>query len=152
MFPNGIIGHLYGPVEARRHDAGILRDSELLDDLRAHFDRVDGDNYTLYGDPAYPVSRYLLGPFKGAYLVGGKKEWNKRMSSVRQAVEWGFGSVLVLFAFLDFKKNQKIFSQSVAKYYAVGVILAYCFNTLYRNQTSLYFNLSPPSLEQYLSS
>ena len=28
--PNGLIGNLYGPVEGRRHDAGILKDSDLL--------------------------------------------------------------------------------------------------------------------------
>ena len=29
-YQNGLIGNLYGPVEGRRHDAGILKDSGLM--------------------------------------------------------------------------------------------------------------------------
>jgi hypothetical protein len=32
---------------------------------------------------------------------------NKRMSAVRICVEWAFGKVLSLFAYLDFKKKSK---------------------------------------------
>ncbi|GAV06746.1 hypothetical protein RvY_16683 [Ramazzottius varieornatus] len=42
MYPNGVIGHLFGPMERCRHDAGILRESGLLTDLRAAFNRPDG--------------------------------------------------------------------------------------------------------------
>ncbi|KAK3742027.1 hypothetical protein QZH41_014350 [Actinostola sp. cb2023] len=31
--PNGLIGNLYGPVEGRKHDAGMLADSGLLNDI-----------------------------------------------------------------------------------------------------------------------
>ncbi|OQV19786.1 hypothetical protein BV898_06059 [Hypsibius exemplaris] len=42
MYPNGMIGHLYGPIEGRRHDAGILRESGLLDVLGDLFIDADG--------------------------------------------------------------------------------------------------------------
>lgn len=128
----------------------MLRESSLLVDLEEHFVRADGGSYCLYGDPAYPLSRFLLSPFKGAQIAAGRKEWNKRMSRVRQPVEWGFGDVVNTFAFLDFKKNHKIHLQAVAKAYAVGVILVNCYNTLYRNRTAQFFDLYPPSLENYL--
>ena len=32
--PNGLVGHLYGPVEGRRHDSGMLASSGLLQDLQ----------------------------------------------------------------------------------------------------------------------
>jgi len=32
--PNGLIGNMHGPVEGRRHDAGMLADSNLLQDMR----------------------------------------------------------------------------------------------------------------------
>ena len=32
--PNGLIANLYGPVEGCRHDAGMLKDSGLLNSLQ----------------------------------------------------------------------------------------------------------------------
>jgi hypothetical protein len=48
--------------------------------------------------------------------------FNKRMSSVCICVEWVFGKVLSLFAYLDFKKNKILYLQPVGKYYAIAVI------------------------------
>lgn len=41
--PNGLVANLYGPVEGRRHDAGMLKDSGLLNTLqrKAHSPRGD---------------------------------------------------------------------------------------------------------------
>lgn len=41
LLPNGIIGHLYGPVEGRRNDNALLADSGLLDWCREHAIRPD---------------------------------------------------------------------------------------------------------------
>jgi hypothetical protein len=51
------------------------------------------DVYCVYGDPAYPLTLYIVPPFRGAVI--------KRMSAVRICVEWEFGKLLSLFAFLD---------------------------------------------------
>jgi hypothetical protein len=69
---------------------------------------------------------------------------------VRVAVEWGYGRIVRYFAFLDFKKNLKVFLQPVAVYYAVGALLTNCHTCLYGSQTSRYFGIAPPSLEEYL--
>ena len=50
--PNGLIGNLYGPVEGRRHDAGMLKYSSLLNDLSRVGFNTRGDFLCLYGDPA----------------------------------------------------------------------------------------------------
>ena len=50
--PNGLIGNLYGPAEGRRHDAGMLKDSGLLNDLSRFGFNTRGDVLSLYGDPA----------------------------------------------------------------------------------------------------
>ncbi|KAK3717083.1 hypothetical protein QZH41_000443 [Actinostola sp. cb2023] len=34
--PNGLIGNMYGPVEGKKHDAGMLVDSNLLHELQAN--------------------------------------------------------------------------------------------------------------------
>ena len=42
--PNGLIANLYGPVEGRRHDASMLKDSGLLTTLQR-------EAYNSRGDP-----------------------------------------------------------------------------------------------------
>lgn len=72
------------------------------------------------------------------------------MKIIRANVEWGFQKIISQFAFLDFKKNQKLLLQELESMYMVAVILINCHTTLYGSQTSHYFNLMPPSLEEYL--
>lgn len=127
--------------------AGILRESELYDKLET---LVQGHEYVIYGDPAYPLRPLLLKPYGGATLTQEQQEFNAAMSAVRQAVEWGFGKVISEFAFLDFKKNQKIFLQAVPRMYRVAVLLTNLQACMYGNQVSQYFGVNPPCLYDYL--
>ena len=74
------------------------------------------------------------------------KEWAKF-----ESVEWAFGKVIQYFAFLDFRKNQKVLLQPIGKYYAVGVLLINCHSCLYGSVTASYFCIPPPDLHTYLS-
>ncbi len=147
--PNGLIAHLYGPVEGRRHDAFMLNTSGLLP-LLQQLVKPNGEPYVLYGDPAYGLTQNILAPFKGAQITASEQAFNKEMSRVRISVEWGFGKIMQYFAYLDFKKNQKVLLQPVGKYYAVACVLINCHTCLYGSLTSKYFGLNPPSLETYL--
>ena len=104
----------------------------------------------MYGDPAYGVTRSILSPFRGQ-ITPAEQQFNTAMSGVRISVEWTFGKIVQLFAYLDFKKNQKLLLQPVGKYYIVGALLTNCHTCLYGSQTSEYFGLMPPTLEAYLS-
>lgn len=128
--------------------AGILRESELYEKLEAV---VQGQRYVIYGDPAYPLRPLLMKPYGGALVTRAEESFNKAMSTVRQAVEWGFGKIISEFAFLDFKKNQKIMLQAVPRMYRVATLLTNCHACMYGNQVSSYFDLEPPSLSEYLS-
>ena len=64
VLPNGLIANLYGPVEGRRRDAGMLRDSGLLNTLEREAYSHRGDVLCLYGDPAYPLRPYLMPPYR----------------------------------------------------------------------------------------
>ncbi|PFX23931.1 hypothetical protein AWC38_SpisGene11500 [Stylophora pistillata] len=93
--PNGLIAHLYGPVEGKKHDAVMLKDSGLLDDLeRNAFSPVTGEAMCIYGDPAYPLRLHLQQPFREAPLTAPMEQFNKSMSSVRTSVEWIFGDIV----------------------------------------------------------
>ena len=51
--PNGLIVNLYGPVEGRHHDAGMLKDSGLLTTLQ----REASNSHTSLPSINVPVSR-----------------------------------------------------------------------------------------------
>lgn len=148
--PNGIIANLFGPIEGRRHDAFMLSNSGLADQIKL-FNQANGDPYVIYGDPAYGLSRNIMAPFRGMQLTQQERDFNKAMSTVRISVEWGFGKICQYFAFLDFKKNMKVLLQPVGKYYLVGALLINCHTCLYGSVTSTFFQVDPPSLETYLS-
>lgn len=147
MCPNGIICQLDGPYPGRRHDAGILQSSGTYSKLERLV--KDGD-FVIYGDPAYPLLPLIMKPYGGTVLTSAQQAFNHGMSTVRQAVEWGFGKTVNEFAFLDFKKNQKLLQQQLAEMYKAATILANCHTCIYGSQVSQYFALQPPFLKQYL--
>ena len=59
--PNGIIAHMFGPIEGRRHDAFMLNASGLTPKL-ARPVTPNGDAYVIYGDPAYGMAGNIIPP------------------------------------------------------------------------------------------
>ena len=149
--PNGIICHLFGPLEGRRHDAFILRESGLLGRLDQKMVKANGEPYVIYRDLSYPVRRHIIAPFRGARLTPDEQGFNEAMSAVRTSVEWGYGKIVKYFAFLDFSKILKVLLQPVGKLYIVAASLAICHTCLYGSQTGQFFDLDPPELETYLN-
>ena len=137
--PNGLIANLYGPIAGHHHDAFMLHESNLIP-------RVEGK----FRAP-HIFSLHLLAPYRGAVLTPAQELFNKRMSKVRESVEWAFGKVVQYFAFLDIRKNLKVLLQPIAKYYVVGVLLINFHTCLYGSVTSDYFSLPPPDLHTYLN-
>lgn len=144
--PDGIICSLMGAYTGRRHDAGIFRESGLYRQLEQCC-RFPNRRFVLYGDPAYSIRELLIAPYRNVNITPEQQDFNTRMSAVRQAVEWGFGKITSEFAFLDFKKNQKLLLQDHQKMYASAAVLANCHTCLYGSQAAQYFNIDPPSLQ-----
>ena len=148
--PNGLVGNMYGPVEGKRHDSGMLASSGLLRELqRFSFSPINGLPMCVYGDPAYPLRVHLQGPFRGAVLTQQQMDFNRSMSAARISVEWIFGDIVNYFKFLDFKKKLKIGLSAVGKMYLVCAILQNAHSILYKSVTSDYFGIDPPALDQY---
>ncbi|XP_021953483.1 uncharacterized protein LOC110850356 isoform X1 [Folsomia candida] len=153
MLPNGIIGRLDGPFNGRRHDSAILGLSGLIEELERKFVQNDGSWYTLYGDPGYANQKFIKIGYKNNSrnpLTIQQKNFNRDMSALRVHVEYGFGKVIQLFVFLDYKKNQKLLLQCLRKQYDVAVILSNCHTCLRGSQVTKYFGCAPPELEEYL--
>ena len=126
MVPNGLIAHFFGPIEGRRYNSAMYYMSGLDGQISNIMSNDNGRLLAVYGDSAYAFRHYLITPFKGANLTELQSEFNKQMSSLHICVEWGFGCITNLFAFLAFHKNQKVFLQPLAKYWIVGVLLYNC--------------------------
>ena len=154
--PDGITVSLCGPFAGAIHDMNMLDSSDIISELDEILDCEDiGDKfYALYGDPAYRPSSCLIRPFlTGLALTDNQRTTNEMMSSVRECVEWEFGHVATLFAFVRYRPGQKVFLSRVGMFYVVSTLLKNihtCINN--GNQTSFYFGLSPPTLQQYIDS
>lgn len=135
--------------EGKRHDSGMLRMSGLLDNLQQHSFDTSGQPLCIYGDPAYPLRIHLQGPYKGGQLTFDQEEFNSSMSKVREAVEWVFSDIVTYFAFLDFKKNLKIGLSPIGVIYSVCALLRNARTCIYGSTTSTYFDVQPPTLDDY---
>ena len=106
-----------------KHDAGMLIDSSLLQELERNAFSTTGQPMSIYGDPAYPLRIHVQAPFRHGVLTPMMEQYNFDMSSVRVTVEWLFGDIINDFKVLDFKKNLKIGMSSVGKMYLVCALL-----------------------------
>jgi hypothetical protein len=111
--------------------------------------------YCLYADKGYfmQIAGCIIVPFKrsaGHVLSVEEEEFNSIMARFRIAVEWCFLKIVQQFGFLDLHKQMKIFNSPVGPYYRAATLFTNFHTCLYGSQTSRYFNVQPPTLEDYL--
>ena len=76
--------------------------------------------------------------------------FNRDMSPERVTVEWGFGKMICLWPYLDYRKKHKVLLSPVGRHFAVGNILTNMHTILSSgNIISQRFGLSPPSLDAH---
>jgi hypothetical protein len=149
--PDGLIACLYGPFEGCGHDARMLVESDIVQKLRNLMPVPEDDpqavpEFQLYGDPAYSESGYLIKGFPNAPRGSAEARLNKKMSKVRECVEWGFRDVITYWSYLDYRRAMQLYKIPVAKYYFVGVFLSNCICLLQGNITSNYFAMHADDL------
>ncbi|RPA95821.1 hypothetical protein L873DRAFT_1929634 [Choiromyces venosus 120613-1] len=105
--PDGLISHLFGPVDGRRNDSFLWHESNLPTILQQHAWTPNGTPLQVYGDPAYNINQFLLSPYQGARITQNEQQWNCSMSCVWIVAEWAFKEMVNTFGFLDYVKNQK---------------------------------------------
>lgn len=100
VVPNGLDANLFGPVEGKRHDRGMLdyyancscfRLMQMVHPLRT------------WG-PSISLPLHLQGPSRRARLTSLECVGNQSMREVRVAVEWILGILLIILNFLTVKK------------------------------------------------
>ena len=152
MVPDGLIVWLFGPRTCRRFDTTMLTESGLLEEIEAIQERL-GVDVCLYGDPAYRCGPAMQTGFNSAQREDDptKDQYSRSMNSMRTAVEWGFGIVIIKFPWVDNKSANKVGKIPVGLYYHAAVLLTNCITCVEGgNQISTFFDLQPPLLEEYL--
>lgn len=147
--PDGLVFHMFGPMEGRRHDITLFRKSGLEDVLEAEFE-VEGRQFYLFGDPAYVLRAYMQKAFEGAALSEAQRAFNKAMAECRTAVEWGFKDIRKYFTHVDMPRKMGIRKVPVARLLYVSAFLWNLRACLYGSQTATFFDCAPPTLEEYL--
>ena len=126
LVPNGYIACLYGPMLAKSHDAKLLRQSNLMEQLCNVMpdDNPKGPIYSLYSDLAYLKSSYLLCDFRNVINGMDEANFNRLMSSICITVEWGDCKIIEQWKFLDFCQAMRIFQSPFAQYYINAAFLS----------------------------
>ena len=70
-------------------------------------------------------------------------------SSTNRWAQFVFGDILNWFAFMDFKRKSKIYLSAVGKMYLVCALLTNARTCMYGNLTSEYFEIEPPTIQNY---
>ncbi|OWZ01525.1 hypothetical protein PHMEG_00027065, partial [Phytophthora megakarya] len=84
-------------------------------------------------------------------LTTDEKSVNNAMSKVHVSVEWSSSHVVNYWTAIDFKQAQRAGITPVSQMYRVAVLLTNCITCVQSgNGVSDYFDLSPPSLHDYL--
>ena len=108
----------------------------------------------LYGDPAYHDINYCIAPFRNPRGHGNlsreQSELNKRLASIRISVEHGLGQIGQTWTYNCSAQQLHSGWQPVAALFITGVLLTNCHICLCPNQTSQKYEISPPTLEEYL--
>ena len=149
VFPNGIQPYPFGPVNGNRHDSFMLTASNILNILSGCSNRL-GQRFALFGDSAYPISPFLHRMYKGV-MTPAQAMFNRDMSPMRVSVEWGFGKIVALWPFLDYRKKHQVLLSPVGLYFGVANVLTNMHTCLYGNIVATRFGMEPPVLEAYMA-
>jgi hypothetical protein len=150
--PDGLGISCIRAFDGRRGDGYIFRHSNLENFWMNH--PIAG-NYRKLADSAYPTTNWTLSLFKrlpGLELPPDRQAFNATYSPMRTCVEWGYEKVVRQWAFIDFKKQMKLELVCMeAMWHAAFWLTNVVTCVRGGNQISEYFQLSPPTLEEYLA-
>lgn len=151
--PCGMIVHAFGPGAGRHQDRERLRLSginELMRDSQLGMQQ----QYKMYGDNIFLSKSHLLVRHAGeAYMLTQRQlQENHARPKVRISIEWNYRTTSSLFKFVNYVENCKICTggSNAALTYFTAMFLKNCHVCLYHCESARYFNIVPPTIEQYL--
>lgn len=148
--PDGLIFHIYGPMEGRRSDNYLYYKSEIDSFLQDNM-KIDGKQYCIYGDQAYVLRPWMQVGYPRRQATPEQLRYNAEMNAARIAVEWSYGEVKASWATQDYARKLQTGTVPVGKLYILCVLLRN-FKTCLGHSTIAtgHFQCTPPTLEQYI--
>lgn len=150
----GMLEDVAGPYPGTHHDSYMADQCRLEERLASFcsYPEAGGEDFLMYGDPAYAASRFIHKPFQRAGATEFERTHNTVMSTARITVEQAIGSVTEVFPAMDFTRTERMGLEAIGKKYLVAVIFRNLHTVIKgRNQISDYFGLSPPTMEEWLA-
>ena len=146
---DGLIFHLYEPIEGRKPDSYLYRMSSLEEELKEH-PFIEGVQYYLYADGAYVSRPWLQVAFTRHCCTPDQVHYNRKMIAVRTWVEWSYGEVKQYSTTHNFSRKLSVRKMPIAVLYICAVLLRNFKACLkHGGQAPNFFNCSPLTLAQY---
>jgi hypothetical protein len=152
MLPNGMAGSMF-VASLRQNDNALVNMSGLnnyLVGLLEHHRLANGAFPSLYGDGIFARLPTIMPRFRNVSTIERLRFINLGMSTLRETVEHLFGFHFNLFKALhDFLRLRLLSTgQQSVQLVIVSFFVWNCYQTIYKS--SMFFNLRPPTLEDYL--
>jgi hypothetical protein len=148
MGPDGIIYDWYDRPYGRYSDKHFYSDSGINTRIR-NLQLGNARQFWAYGDKAYNSRSHVRGAYHGRHLTQQQRRANYMMSGKRIAAEWAFSKIKSRCPFVQQSWLLKLRAMDVAATVRVAVLLTNAHSCIHHNETSLYFDCRPPSLQQY---
>jgi DDE superfamily endonuclease len=144
---NGMFLCLQGLTAGSKHDSFMLAEENLLPQLQQMF---PNNEFSLYGDPAYPNSGVLWTGFRNPPTRFPEAHFNKHMLKVQVCVEWGFQTVTAVCGHVDFVPGVRIYVSPIAKHYITAVFIQNMRICFYGNLTSRVFGCRAMDINEHI--
>jgi len=148
-FPDGMHGYLSDFHPGRWNDNKQRRVCGIVNDL-AMLQVNEPRQYICLTDKGYGAVNGFWPMYHGNVLNNHQSDVNRRATTIRTCVEWGFGDIIQTWAFIDFYRPQKSLLSPIGNYFHAATLMTNIRTCLYGNQTSEYYGIQPPTLEQYI--
>jgi len=150
--PNGMNFHVSDASSLRHNDLFMWHESDMEAKLQDFFENeLDGRHYATYGDSAYAVLNDAHVTYRAEVEVVNEGNFNKHLSSCRESIEWNYGSLKTLFKGIDYSKKLRIRHIQVESMVMAAFLMRNAHVTMYGCQTSAYFEVVPPTFEEWIA-
>ena len=124
----------------------MSRDLTIINQLRVLQGLI---RLIVYGDKIFNTDKNITAAYSLRHgpLSMWMTVYNAVMSPIRAGVEWSFGKIITRATHADYR--QKLRESPIKKNYTVAVFMANCHTCMYGSQHTPFFELTPPTLEEY---
>lgn len=147
--PDGMIADTAGAFAGRKNDHMKQNENNLSGRLIAcqpGFPIV----YNTSIDKGLHTQPRIVTMFNNLINTVAQNLSNDNWAAIRVTNENCLAIVATQWKFIDYRKVTNCSVHPLGIYYELAILLSNCLNTLDHNQVSVYFDLPPPTLEQFL--